>query len=132
MTIYTFIDDLLTELQSKGYGTKEVDLFEGPLNLTAINCIAIAPYGGTNPTTIKSGEENPHNPFLNVEIRNQNRQLAYETTIGIYEMWRLLGPVTYGTTRFERIEARGTWHPLGLDKNNCMNYSINFSLIFGD
>jgi hypothetical protein len=132
MTIYTFVDDLLTYLQTNNLGTKTVDLFDGALPPSPLNCITISPYGGTNPTTIKSGEDDPHNPFLNVAIRNTNKTTALINTIKIYELWRKVPNITIGNTRFELIKAQGTWHPLGLDNSSpkCMNYSINFSLKF--
>jgi hypothetical protein len=130
MTIDTFVEDLLTYLQTNNLGTKTVDLLEGPLNPSVLNCITITPYDGTNPTSIKSGEDNAHNPFLNVNVRNINKKTALENTIKIYKLWRLLPYIQIGSTHFELIKARGTWHPLGLDTNKCMNYSINFSLKF--
>lgn len=130
MGIDTFVDDLLSYLQTAGYGTIGSNLFEGPLNPSIQNCISLTPYDGKNPTTVKSGEDNPHNPFLQVMIRNKNRRLAYNTAKNIYKMWRLIGPIQIGNTRFERIQARGTWHPLGIDESGCDNYSVNFLLIF--
>jgi hypothetical protein len=130
MTLETLIDDLLTELQVRGFGTVGVDLFDGGLNSSVENCISITPYEGTNPSTVKSGEENPYNPYLSVLIRNRNKKQAYLITVRLYKMWRLVPNVQIGNTKFELIKARGTFHPLGVDKMGLMNYSVNFSLKF--
>lgn len=130
MGIDTFVDDLLLYLQNAGYGTIGTNLFEGPMNPAVENCITITPYEGTNPTTIKTGEENPFNPFLNVLVRKKNRRQAFDTTVSIFKMWRLVSNAQIGNTKFEHIKARGTWHPLGIDDSGCINYSINFSLKF--
>jgi hypothetical protein len=130
VTIESFVDDLLLHLQNNNFGTKGVDLFIGGSDPEVENCICITPYEGPNPTSVKSGEDNPHCPNLQVLVRHKNRKQALETTIKIYKLWRRLAYVQIGDTKFEYILAKGTWHPIGVDKANLMNFSINFSLKF--
>lgn len=130
MTLATFLDDLSQDLETAGFGTEGTDIFTLGLSETSPSGISLAPYGGTNPIEVKSGEENQHNPYLNVFVRNVDKQACHSKAFQIYEHWRLLHNVRIGSTFFTIIKARGTPQFAGLSKMSYPEYSINFELKF--
>lgn len=129
MTIETFLYDLAQDLENNSFGVQGTDIFLEGFDETSARGISLTPYGGSNPRDVKSGEENPHNPFLNVFVRDTNRTDCRNTAFSIYKHWRLLSSVTFGNTHFESIIARGTPQYAGVSKMNYPEYSVNFSLV---
>ncbi|MEN6293158.1 MAG: hypothetical protein ABFD07_14245 [Methanobacterium sp.] len=128
MTIDTFLYDLAQDLQDHNFGTWGSDIFLEGLDETSPKGITLTPYTGPNPRDVKSGEDNPHNPLLNVFIRDTDLKTCRKTAFDIYKHWRLLVGVTFGDTYFESIMARGTPQFAGLSKMLFPEYSVNFSL----
>lgn len=130
MTIDTFVDDLIGYLQTAGFGTAGEDLVKNRLDETDENQIAVIPWQGTNPTDIKSGEDNLHEPKVSVIVRNSSESTAFQNIIGIYKLLRLKSNVRIGSTNFVLIRALGTPGFIGTTRTGAAIFSINFSLIF--
>jgi hypothetical protein len=126
----TWIEDIGAYLQTQGFGTIGTNIHYYIFDKMVSNDITLIPFSVSEYNRIISdGVNNPRPKGLEVLVRNQDAETAFNTVTSIYELLRIVANQTIGSTHFINVEADASPGFVGKSEGELFNFSVNFSLL---
>lgn len=123
------LEDIGSYLQANSIGTLASDLFLGIMPSDPANCVTLYEYAG-KPRVRKFGNTDIlEAPGLQIKVRNVSYALCRQKLEQIIVLMDGMNNVVLGSTKYLSIEANQGATPLGVDGNNRMVFTVNFSVL---